>query len=59
MSDKCIACQFVKNPVEVRFLGHEMWIMDSGGGVRVGEKAISVLTGNNPILFDMLRFDFV
>ena len=25
-----------------------MWIMDSGGGVRVGEKAISVLTGNNP-----------
>ena len=31
MSDKCIACQFVKNPVEVRFLGHEMWIMECGG----------------------------
>ena len=30
MSDKCIACQFVKNLVEVRFLGQEMWIMDSG-----------------------------
>lgn len=30
MSDKCIACQFVKNLVEVRFLGHDMWIMDSG-----------------------------
>lgn len=49
----------MKNPVEVRFFGQEMWIMDSGGGVRVGEKASSVLTGNNPILFDMLRFDFV
>lgn len=30
LSDKCIACQFVKSPVEVRFLGQEMWIMDSG-----------------------------
>lgn len=30
MSDKCIACQFVKNPVEVRFLGHNMWIMECG-----------------------------
>lgn len=48
----------MKKPVEVRFLGHEMWIMDSGG-VRVGEKAILVLTGNNPILFDMLCFNFV
>lgn len=25
-----IACQFVKKPVEVRFLGHEMWIMECG-----------------------------
>ena len=30
MSDKCIACQFVKNPVEVRFFGHEMWKMECG-----------------------------
>lgn len=30
MSDKCIACQFVKKPVEVRFFGHEVWIIDSG-----------------------------
>ena len=28
--DTDIACQFVKNSVEVRFLGQEMLIMDSG-----------------------------
>ncbi len=30
MSDKCIACQFVKKTVEVRFWGQEMWIMEGG-----------------------------